>query len=103
MTGIYIHEKLALSTIIDCKTPAAIEFRTKLGFNQHDLIMAKEQSVLTKVMKLSASGEIMLQHSVLSCRIDLHFLKNRLSIKVDEKWHKDRNEHTELERQNAIK
>ena len=31
-----------------CRTGRAIEFRTKVGFNQYDLIVTKEQSVLTK-------------------------------------------------------
>ena len=30
---------------MDCRTPTVITFRTKLEFNQHDLIMTKEQSV----------------------------------------------------------
>ena len=33
VTEIYIHKKLALSIIMDCRKPAAIKFRTKLGFN----------------------------------------------------------------------
>ena len=41
LIGIYIHEDLTLSIIMDSKTPTAIEFRTKLRFNQHDLIMIK--------------------------------------------------------------
>ena len=48
ITGISIHKDLALSIIVTCRTPKTIEFRTKLGFNQHDLIMTKEQSVLKK-------------------------------------------------------
>ena len=44
---------------MDCRAPTAIEFRTKLGFNQHDLIMTKEQSVLTKIIKVFASKEIL--------------------------------------------
>ena len=35
-------------------TPKAIEFRSKLGFKQHDIIMTKEQSILTKIMKVFA-------------------------------------------------
>ena len=58
-TGIYIHEDLALSIIMDCRTPTAIKFRTKLGFDQHDLIMTKEQSVLTKIVKAFAIKEIL--------------------------------------------
>ena len=45
LTGIYILEKLVLFIGMDCRTPTAITFRTKLEFNQHDLIMTKEQSV----------------------------------------------------------
>ena len=45
LTGIYILEKLVLFIGMDCRTPTAITFSTKLGFNQHDLIMTKEQSV----------------------------------------------------------
>ena len=33
LTGIYIHEYLVLSIIIDCTAPTAIEFRSKLRFN----------------------------------------------------------------------
>ena len=51
MTGIYTHEDLALSIIMDCRIPTASEFRSKLGFNQNDLIMTKEQSMLTRIMK----------------------------------------------------
>ena len=41
MPGIYIYEDLTLSIIMDCKTPAAIEFITKLGYDWNDLIMMK--------------------------------------------------------------
>ena len=43
---------------MDCRTPTAIEFRTKLGFNQNDIIMTKQQSVLTRIMKIFASKKI---------------------------------------------
>ena len=103
LAGIYIHEKRSLSIIMYCRTPTVIEFRTKLRFNQQDLITTKEQSVLTKIMKVFASKEILLQHSVLSYRIDLHFPKHRLAIKVDEKGQKDRNKCKEVEREKTIK
>ena len=45
LRGIYILEKLVLFIGMECRTPTAITFRTKLEFNQHDLIMTKEQSV----------------------------------------------------------
>ena len=74
---------------MDCRIPTAIEFRTKLHFNQHDLIMTKEQPVLTKIMTVFCSEKIFLQHSVSSYRIHLHFLKHSLATKLDEKGHKD--------------
>ena len=58
---------------MNCRTPIAIEFRSKLGFKEHDLIMTREQSVLTKIMKVFASKKTFLQHSILSYRIDLYF------------------------------
>ena len=51
LAGIYICEDLPLSITMDCKSPTAVEFRAKLGFNQYDIMIAKEHSVLTKIMK----------------------------------------------------
>ena len=36
LTGIHVHENLALSIIMDCTALKLIEFRSKLGFKQHD-------------------------------------------------------------------
>ena len=43
---------------MDCRTTSAHKFRTRLGFKQYDVILAKEQSVLTKIMS-SFEGENM--------------------------------------------
>lgn len=40
----------------------------------------------------------MLQHTVLSYKIDLYFLKQRLAIEVGEIEHRDRDESKEAER-----
>ena len=45
---IYIYEELALTIIMDCRVPTTVEFRTKLGFNKYDIMINKEQWVLTK-------------------------------------------------------
>ena len=58
---------------MDCRTPTAIEFRTKLGFNQNDIIMTKQQSVLTRIMKIFASKKILLKHFILGYKIDSYF------------------------------
>ena len=44
---------------MDCRTTPAVNFKTKLGFNQHDPIMSQEQSILSKIVTLFATEEIM--------------------------------------------
>ena len=47
---------------MDCRTTAAHKFRTRLGFKQYDVILAKEQSVLMKIKSLFEGESI--QYSV---------------------------------------
>ena len=84
---------------MDYRTSTPIEFRTKLGFNQHDLIMTKEQSVLTKIIKVLEREKILLQHTVLSYKIDLYFVEHKLAIEVDEKGHRDGDRYEDIERE----
>ena len=66
------------------RTTEAQKFRTKLGFRQYDVILTKEQSVLTKI-KSSFKGENMqTQYSVLDHMIDLYFHDYKLVIEIDE-------------------
>ena len=44
---IFLDEKFAIKVIIDCRTTSAHKFRARLRFKQYDLILTKEQSVLT--------------------------------------------------------
>ena len=53
---------LDLLIIIDCRTQTVVKFKTKLGFNQHDIMMTKKQSVLTNIMKVFSSEKVLLQH-----------------------------------------
>ena len=87
---------------MDCRTTPAVNFRTKVGFNQHDPIMTQEQSILSKIMTLFASEEIILQHNVLGYRIDPYFSKYKLAIELDEQGHKDRNIGHEIQRQKTL-
>ena len=64
---------------MDCRTTPAVNFKTKLGFSQHDPIMTQEQSILSKIVNLFAAEEIILQH-VLGYRIDAYFPKHKLAI-----------------------
>lgn len=61
---IYTFAKTAIWIIMNCRAPEAIKLRTRLGFNQHDLIMTKVQPVLTKIVKVFSSEIISLQHFV---------------------------------------
>ena len=57
-----------------CRATAAHKFRIRLGFKQYDIILIKEQSVLTKI-KNSLKGENMkTQYSVLGYKISLYLL-----------------------------
>ena len=83
---------------MDCRTTAAHKFRIRLGFKQYDIILTKEQSVLTKI-KISFEGENMqTQHGVL-----IHIFMNiNLYIKEsDENGYSDRNIDYEIKRQKA--
>ena len=51
-------------------TPEAIEFRSKLGFKQNDIIQSKEQPLISKI-KVFSNEKILLQHSVLGYKIDI--------------------------------
>ena len=51
--------------------PKSIEFRSKLGFNQDDMTLTKEQSVLNSVMDAFEGENMQTQYSVLGYRIDL--------------------------------
>ena len=100
----YTHEEIIMPIIMHCRvsTPEAIEFKSRLEFNQHDLIMAKEQSVLTKIIKVFASEEILLQYSFLSYKTDLYFPEHELAIEFNEKGHKDRNIDCAIKRKKSI-
>ena len=54
-------------------------------------------------MKVFCSEEILLQHSVLSYRIDLYFPRHKLAIEGDGKGHKDINKCKEIKREKAAK
>ena len=48
----FIAEELAVHFIIDTKTVKAAELKTKLGFNQIDPIMSKQESIGLRLKKL---------------------------------------------------
>ena len=83
----YAHEDIITTIIIHWKvaTPKTIEFRSKLGFNQYDITLTKEQSVLKSIMDAFEGENMQTQYNVLWYRIDLNFFDYKLAIEVDEK------------------
>ena len=65
--------------------------------------MTKEQSKISKIMKVFSKEKMKLQHSILNCYIDLYFPEYRLAVEIGEKGHLDRDENKEKERENKIK
>ena len=50
---------------MNCRTVKAVEFRSKLGFNQQDVFMYQEQSILSKIKLVFSAEKINFQHCVL--------------------------------------
>ena len=95
-----------MTIMMSCRvsTPKAIEFRPELGFKQHDIILTKEQSVMSKITKLFSKEKILLQHSLFDYKIDWYFPKHKLAIEVDEEGYTDRDEKKKRkEKKNKIK
>ena len=87
---------------MECRTTPAVNFTIRPGFSQHDPIMTKEQTILSKIVTLLAAKEIILQHSVLRYRIDAYFLNHKLEIEFDESGHNSIDNSYEIEKQKAI-
>ena len=100
----YAHEWIIIPVTMHVRvsTPKTIEFKSKLGFNQYDIILTKKQSVLKSVMDAFEGENMQTQYSVLDYRIDLYFYDYKLAIEVDKRGDKDRNIDHEIQRQKAL-
>ena len=81
--------------------PETIKFRSDLGFNQINLILKKEQSVVIPLLK-AFSAEKIKQHKALEnekVRTDTYFSEHKLVVEIDEKGHIDRNQNNVFETQ----
>ena len=59
---------------MDCRITSAHKLITRLGFKQCDVILTKEQSVLTKIISSCRGENIQTQFNVLGYNIDLYFI-----------------------------
>ena len=86
---------------MDYRTTSAHKFRTRLEFKQYDVILTKDQSVLTKIMNLFEGKNMQAQY-VLSYWIDFYYHDYQLTIEIDENGHIDRNIDCKTKSQKAI-
>ena len=101
--SMYVHEDILIPIIMqsrlsDSKT---IKFRTDLGFNQINLILKKEQSVVIPLLKAFSAEKIKLQHKALKnerVRTDMYFSEHKFAVEIDEKGHIHRNQDEEKQK-----
>ena len=104
--SMYVHEVIVIPIIMQTRfsKPETFKFRSDLGFNQINLILKKEQSVVLPLLK-AFSAEKIKQHKALEnekVRTDTYFSEHKLVVEIDEKGHIDRNQNKENERQIKI-
>ena len=99
-----IAEKLTIHLIIDIKTVKAGELKTRLGFNQLDPIMTKQQSIGLRIRKTFPNEKIIEDFYVKKFDYMIYFYlsKRKLAIEVHELGHKDRKSEKENTRQKEI-
>ena len=87
----FLRIDLALKIIMDCRTDESCSLKRNLGFNLHDVINTKEQTVLRSIKDAFEGEDMQTQYTVIGYKIDLYFHKHKLAIEVDELGHADRN------------
>ena len=85
----YVHEDIAI-TIMQSRLsdPKAIKLRADLGFNQINLILKKEQSVVIPLLKAFSVETIKLQHKVLEnerVKTDMYFFEHKFTVEINKK------------------
>ena len=100
----FIAEKLTIHLIIDIKTVKAGELKTRLGFNQLDPLMTKQQSIGLRIRKTFPNEKIIEDFYVKKFDYMIYFYlsKRKLAIEVHELGHKDRKSEKENTRQKEI-
>ena len=72
---------------ISIEKKLAVKFSRGLGFKQYDIILTKEQSLLTKIMSSFEGENTQTQYNILNYRIDVYFHDCKLAIEIDENGH----------------
>ena len=87
---------------MDCRIDKSSSLKKNLGFQLHDIINTKEQTIINSIKAAFEGENIQTQYSVLGYRIDFYFHEYKLAIEVDELGHAGRNINNEIERQKAL-
>ena len=101
----YAHEDIIRPIVMYCRVskPKSVEFGSKWSFNQYNIILTREQSVLKSVMNAFEGENMQTQDSVLGCKIDLYFCDYKLAIESIKKGHKNRDINHEIEKKEQWK
>ena len=89
---------------MDCRIDKSSSLKKNLGFQLHDIINTKEQTIINSIKAAFEGENIQTQYSalVLDNKIDLYFHEYKLAIEVDKLGNAGRNINNEIERQKAL-
>ena len=73
----FLRIDLALKIIMDCRTDESCSLKRNLGFNLHDVINTKEQTVLRSTKDVLEGEHMQTQYIVIGYSIDLYFHKHK--------------------------
>ena len=77
-------------------------FRTILGFKEHDIMKVTEKTALDSIKNAFEGENIQTHYRVLGYEIDIYFHDYKLAVEIDEYNHEDRDISSEVERQQAL-
>ena len=69
---------------MDCRAISARNFRTRLGFKLYNVILTKEQWMLTIKMSSFVGENMRTQYYVLGYTINLYFHEKKVAMEIDE-------------------
>ena len=103
-SSMYVREDILIPIIMQSRLsdPKTIKFRSDLGFNQINLILKKEQSVVIPLLTVFSAEKIKLQHKALKNKIlrtGMYFSEHKFAVEIDEKGHANKNQNEENKRQ----
>ena len=77
-------------------------FRTILGFKEHDIMKVTEKTTLDSIKNAFEGENIQTHYRVLGYENDIYFHDYKLAVEIDEYNHEDRDVGCEIERQKAL-